>query len=230
MILDCYRITVNPKFYGHISRFNRGVRSIPVADLLMVILIVATILTVPTLAGGNFLLKFILVVMVIVLIVKTAVEYRHKKYDFELVFIFDEAFEKLIPQRKDAANVCKKYLDLKSQKGEIEKWGEIESKEREKVEPVLDFFEDVGFYLHGNQISDEVAHHHYYHWLLGYWSNLESYIQFYHKHDPNGEPSAYVWIEPLFERLSEIEKKLPMPKTFLKSNSDKMDFLDEESD
>jgi ABC-type siderophore export system fused ATPase/permease subunit len=118
---------VNPKFYGHISRLNRGVRSIPVADLLMVILILATILTVPTLAGGNFLLKFILVVMVIVLIVKTAVEYRHKKYDFELVFIFDEAFEKLVPQRKAAANVCKKYLDLKSQKGEIEKWGEMET-------------------------------------------------------------------------------------------------------
>jgi len=35
-----------------------------------------------------------------------------------------------------------------------------------------------------------------------YWSNLEFYIHFYHQHDPNGEPSAYVWIEPLSERLS----------------------------
>ena len=105
---------VNSRYNGLISRLHRGVRSIPVADLLMAILILATILTVPTLAGGNFILKFILVVMVIVLIVKTAVEYRIKKYDYELVFIFDAAFEKLIPQRKEAANVCKKYLNMKS--------------------------------------------------------------------------------------------------------------------
>ena len=228
MKLPCYRTPVNPRLSSHISRLNRGARSIPAADLLMVILIMATIVTFPAVAGSNIGLKLMLFVMVVVLILKTFVEYRHKKYDFELVFIFDEAFEKLIPKRVEAVEVCKKYLDLKSQKGDVEKWGEMEAKEREKVEPVLDFFEDIGFYLHGNQISDEVAHHHYYHWVLGYWSVLESYVEFYHKHDPNGEPSAYVWIQPLFERLCEIEKTRPVPKTFLKSYEDKMDFLNEE--
>lgn len=216
--------------------------AIPIADLLTVILIVVAVVAIgATFIGGNAnpqtmpylwtawrVAFWTGVVLIVLLILKTRVEYKRRKFDYTLAFIFDEWFEKLKSQRSEAAKVCKRYLDLKSQKGEVEKWGDIAVDDREKVEPVLDFFEDLGFYLHGDQISDEVAHHHYYHWLLGYYSVLESYIEFYHKHDPNGEPSGYVWIGPLFDRLSEIEKTRPRPTLILKSYEAKTDFLKEE--
>jgi len=233
---------VNPKTSAHLAKGRRILTAIPTADLLTVILIIVTVGTIgATLIGGNVTPQTMPylwaawkaaigtgIVLIVLLILKTRVEYKRRKYDYTLAFILDEWFEKLELQRSEAAKVCKKYLDLKSQKGDMEKWGDIAVEEREKVEPVLDFFEDLGFYLHGDQISDEVAHHHYYHWLLGYYSILESYIEFYQKHDPNGEPSAYVWIEPLFNRLSEIEKTRPRPTLILKSYEAKVDFLKEE--
>ena len=84
---------------------------------------------------------------------------------------------------------------------------------QEKVEPVLDFFEDLGFYLRGDQFSDEVAHHHFFHSIRGWYSNLESYVEYYR--NVRNENAAYENIKPLHERLSRIEKGYDKPKLWL---------------
>lgn len=126
-----------------------------------------------------------------------------------------------------AAKVCIQYLNFPSQKGEMEKWGEIPVKEREKVEPVLDFFETVGFYLEGGQISDEVVHHHFHHWMRGWYSNLKSYIDYYQKIE--NEEAAYINVRKLYDRVSLIEGEFPRPTVFLTTREQKLDFLEEES-
>jgi hypothetical protein len=235
---------VNSKFSANFARASRVWDAIPLTDLLTVIIIIISIITIGAIlisgsgstapqAHSSLLIAFIIacstgVILLGVLILKTSGNYRKTTYDYTFAFVLDEWFEKLKPSRLEAVEACKKYLNLNSQKNEVEKWGEIAVEERAKVEPVLDFFEDLGFYLHGCQISDEVAHHHYHHWLRGYYSVLKSYIKFYQENDEKGDASAYIWIGPLFERLSEIEKKRPMPKLILKSYEDKMDFLNEE--
>jgi len=37
----------------------------------------------------------------------------------------------------------------------------LDDAELAKIDDVLDFFEDLGFYQHGYQISPEVIHHHF---------------------------------------------------------------------
>jgi hypothetical protein len=171
------------------------------------------------------------IVLFVVLIPKTMLEYRKKTFDYELISKYDEKFESLDHARQKAAKVCKSYLNLeKNGSDEVSKWEFIDKHDRSRIEPILDFFEDLGFYLKGDQFSDLVVHHYFYHWIRGYYSVLKSYIDFYRKE--NGDESAYIHIESLFQRVSvvEIEQKYKYPKLLLDSKEEKIDFIEDEID
>jgi hypothetical protein len=70
-----------------------------------------------------------------------------------------------------------------------------------EIEPVLDIWEDLGFLVHGDQISDEVAHHYFYHWMRMYVQPLQEHLA------ELGEKGAaeYKYTLMLFDRLRIVE-------------------------
>jgi hypothetical protein len=164
-------------------------------------------------------------VLVLLLVVKTRLEYRRRTYDPTLIFEFQKTFDSLEDERCQAARVCMAFLDAPQ---DSRNWRAVPKKKQEKVEPVLDFLEDLGFYLCGDQLSDEVTHHHFFHWIRGWYSNLESYIEYYR--NVRHEAAAYENIKSLHHRVSRIEKLYDKPRLWLQTDQEKREFLNEECD
>jgi hypothetical protein len=61
----------------------------------------------------------------------------------------------------------------------------------------------VGFYAEADQISREVAHHHLYHWIRGYWFAAQPYID----EKQRGEGTWWDHLSILYEETAEIEAK-----------------------
>src|SRR5208337_690632 len=194
------------------ARLKRGFTSIPTADLLVSILVVVAIITiaVPLIGGQNMtpensqfiwhVLEAAIAigfVLLVILVIKTRLEYRRRTYDPTLIFEFQKAFDLLedTHARCKAAKVCMAFLKAPE---DSRNWQAFPRREQEELEPVLDFLEDLGFYLRGDQFSEEVAHHHFFHWIRGWYSNLESYVEYYR--DVRNEKAAYENIEPLYKR------------------------------
>jgi hypothetical protein len=96
-----------------------------------------------------------------------------------------------------------------------------------EVEIVLDILEDIGFYVKHDEISIEVAHHHFYHWIRGYIQTADGYIAEYRREDP----LAYEHCKFLLEAVSAFEaKKIKREAAELHWNeNDINEFLEEEA-
>ena len=92
-------------------------------------------------------------------------------------------------QRSHAAST------LLANKGHL---GEITKPELASMDDVLDFLEDLGFYQRADHISPELVHHHFFHWVRGYWQAAETYINAWRKK----EPARWSHVEELFEQLA----------------------------
>ena len=68
------------------------------------------------------------------------------------------------------------------------------------IDDMLDFLEDVGLYRRADQISPELAHHHFFHWTRGYWQAAKPYIQAWREK----EPARWSHVEELFDTGCEI--------------------------
>jgi hypothetical protein len=141
-------------------------------------------------------------------------EYQHRTYDPTLAFRFDERFysDEFKATRFTAAKV------LKDNQGNLRRT----DTELEDVEDMLDFFEDIGFYAQGDQITPEVAHHHFYHWIRGYYLAARDYIEAWQAQ----ERTRWTHFKELFDVASEIEDK-SRGKTILKGEEISA-FLDQE--
>jgi uncharacterized integral membrane protein len=223
-----------PKNESLWAKLRRALTSIPTADLLAAILVVVAIVTIAAiLVGGNQNAPLTWIVLtaaivtgitlVALLVIKTRLEYRRRTYDPTLTFEFQRMFDSLEEARCEAARVSRSFLDIPAQS---RKWEAVPKRDREKLEPVLDFLEDLGFYLQGDQFSDEVAHHSFFHWIRGWYSNLESYVEYYRT--AKNEMAAYEHIKMLHARVSEIEKRYEKAKLWLTTDQEKLDFLKEE--
>jgi hypothetical protein len=222
-----------PRSQSLSAKLRRALTSIPTADLLAAILVVVTIAAI--LVGGNehaprtwILLKATVltgIILVALLVAKTRLEYRRRTYDPTVAFEFQRMFDSLEGARCEAAKVCKSFLDIPAQ---LRKWEAVLKQDQEKVEPVLDFLEDLGFYLQGDQFSDEVVHHTFFHWIRGWYSNLESYVEYYRT--VKNEKAAYEHIKALHARVWEIEKRYEKAKPWLTTDQEKLDFLKEENE
>jgi hypothetical protein len=230
-------VYVKPGSSACAAKIKRAVTSIPTADLLATLGVIATIVTVAASLAGTevkpettpliwLILRIAIVVgtvFLVLLIVRTRLEYRRRTFDPTLILQFQATWDGMEQVREEAAKACEKYLSFPE---ESRDWQRIEKTDREMVEPVLDFFEDLGFYLKGDQFSDEVVYHHFYHWIRGWYSNLESYVEYYrHK---KKEMAAYTCIQDLYELTSRLERKSPQATVFLKSDAEKRAFLAEE--
>jgi len=166
------------------SKGRRVLASIPIADLLAFSVAVTAILTIgASIVGGNVkpetlpfwekskaVAKVFAWILAPILVCKTWLEYNRRKYDPELMFTLQKDFDALDEERALAATVCIAFLSgADKEADETKRWTLVDPREREKVEPVLDFFEDVGFYLKGDQFSDDVVHHNSHHWIRGWY-------------------------------------------------------------
>lgn len=95
-----------------------------------------------------------------------------------------------------------------------------------EIETVLDVFEDIGFYVKHDEMSVEVAHHHFYYWIRGYVQTAGDYIDDYRREDE----TAYEHCAFLLKAVSQFEaKKLKTSIVTLRWNEkDIADFLEDE--
>lgn len=127
-------------------------------------------------------------VVALFLVLSAYFEYRRRTYDCTLISRYDETFDKMITQRITAARFL---LDRSINSG----------KECGALEDILDIFEDLGFYLKGNQLSSEVAHHTFEYCIRTYCQAAESYIAEMRRK----EPTIWEHLDYLLSAVSRIE-------------------------
>jgi hypothetical protein len=142
-------------------------------------------------------------------------EYRQRTYDPTLGLRFDERFssEAMIDIRKKAAATL------------LSNYGNLRRVDRDlvDVDDILDFLEDLGFYQHGHQISPEVSHHLFYHWIRGYYVAARDRVEAYQR----DEPARWAHIKELYEMTNTIEGQFDKHRRDLSQDQIKI-FLEEE--
>lgn len=157
------------------------------------------------------------VIGVVLLIFQLYSEYCLRTYDPTWIFKFDEHFynDDMKRVRAKAAKL------LKERQGDLRRTSE----DLADIDDVLDFFEDLGFYEYGDQITPEVTHHHFYHWIRGYYLASRDYIDAWREE----EPTRWEHIPTLFDDTSAIEEKRARGKGSRSlTQSEVTTFLDEE--
>ncbi len=125
-------------------------------------------------------------------------EYKRRIHDPTLALHYQSLFDQqYLKKRLHAAEVLLKHNPEELQ--------EIEKKESElyPIDDLLDFFEDLGFYAEGDQISQVVVHNHFYYWFQGYWSKAHFYAEAWQQKDK--DPARWEHIQKLFDLTSQIE-------------------------
>ena len=140
------------------------------------------------------LLILALLIALAFIILQARLEYRRKTYDPTWIFKFDERFKGMRQERLNASQLLLNDISTPAS---------LDDAELAKIDDVLDFFEDLGFYQHGYQISPEVIHHHFYHWIRGYWSAARTYVE----RSRRDERKAWEHLEELFETGCDIETR-----------------------
>jgi hypothetical protein len=153
------------------------------------------------------------------LVVQTYVEYKRRTYDPTWVLKLQEMWESKEDIRAAASQVIRDHGD------KLAKVNEYESL-LSPIDDALDLLEDIGFYVHGDQISPEVAHHHFYHWIRGYWCAAQEYIQAWQAK----ETARWEHLPKLYDETSEIELSIQGGKKaqLWRSDSQMAEFLNEE--
>jgi hypothetical protein len=120
---------------------------------------------------------------------------QQRTYDPTWAFRFDDRLYS--DELKEAR--CRAAKILKNNQGKLRST----DKGLEDIDDVLDFLEDIGFYVHGDQISPEVAHHHFFHWIRGYYLAARDYIEAWQEQ----ESASWMHIKELFETTRQIETR-----------------------
>lgn len=122
-------------------------------------------------------------------------EYQQLTNDPTWAFRFDDRLYS--DELKEAR--CRAAKIFKNNQGKLRST----DKGLEDIDDVLDFLEDIGFYVHGDQISPEVAHHHFFHWIRGYYLAARDYIEAWQEQ----ESASWMHIKELFETTRQIETR-----------------------
>jgi hypothetical protein len=138
---------------------------------------------------------------VVLLALQWSAEYRKRTYDPTWALKFDALFNNnsMWQTRSKAARA------LKANQGKLR--GDLELSD---VDDVLDFFEDLGFYMKGDQITPEVVHHAFHYWIRGYYTAAREYVESAQEDDP----TAWECVPELFKTIHEIDEEHAKGKAF----------------
>jgi hypothetical protein len=134
-------------------------------------------------------------VAVVIAIFQTWEKYVRATYNPTWTLKYQDLWEQAVEKRSKAAETIK---SLRKELENIEKWGH----ELAEIDDALDILEDIGFYVNGSQISPESAHHHFYHWIRGYYQLAKPYLEAQHK----DEPKRWRNIKFLYDVTRQVEK------------------------
>ena len=96
---------------------------------------------------------------------------KRRKYDPTLALKYtDMFFYDLEAERRKATEVLIKFHE-----GKNRNWEEIP--DRCEIDPVLDVFDDIGFLLQGNQMSDWVVYQYFSYWIHLYYQAAAGYVE-----------------------------------------------------
>jgi hypothetical protein len=133
--------------------------------------------------------------------------YLAKTYDHSLVMKFQADFDNLKEKpesgpstRHKCASACLSFMQQQHWQTNGD-WGLVNYSD--EIEDILDFLEDLGFYLRQNQLSDEVVYHHFCHWILIYVPPLERYIN--KRRVDDGEPTTWEHVAYLYKTMVVME-------------------------
>jgi hypothetical protein len=127
------------------------------------------------------------------LLAKSINTHRDRIYNPLLISRYWDAFEKMEgDKRPAAAQACLDFL-------KVGDWAKVS--EPERIEDVLDFFEDLGFNLKNKQLSIELIHHNFDHWIRLYLQVCDAYIAEYRKK----EPARWEYCDLLRRKTDQIE-------------------------
>lgn len=145
------------------------------------------------------LLYVLVAIALIVWLAQSFFAYRRRTHEPQLVLRFQDTWE------SDQGHTLRKRAGKAMQKlkGQL---ADIDSHERalSDIDEALDVLEDVGFYMFGDQISPEAAHHHFFYWISGYWHCARDYIDAIRKADP----TRWENLGQLYETTLAIERGL----------------------
>jgi len=183
-------------------------RSVPYAQVLSIIgVLVGLIGSISTTAVDSnpgsidwhrffFWLTILFFCGLLLIAIQTHLRYRKEKYDPILALKYQDEFLGMEDKRSKAAVALK---NRRNNLAEIFK----NKEELDCIDAILDFLDDLGFYLEGDQISAEVMHQHFYYWIRGYWLACRPYIEKWQSQE--NESPRWNHIKDLFEETCEVE-------------------------
>ncbi len=200
-----------------IARFIRSILEISFSAIILFLLAISL----PTLSpqgahittyfgiGPSAQVVFILIAAALIIYQAYKV-YKSTTYEHGLILKYQDAFEKMEVQRNAAANACLAFIQQENWETGGD-WNKVPHSD--EVEHVLDIFEDIGFYLKGNKVSDVVVHHHLCHWILIYFLPLRRYI--FKRRKEEGETTCWEHVPWLHKMMvgMEARKSWKLPST-----------------
>jgi hypothetical protein len=156
------------------------------------------------------------IIAVLLLTFRARSEYLQRTYDPTWINKFNEQFfdQEMIKSRQLAAKTLMEYS------------GRLESgdKQLRNIDDVLDFFEELGFYVKGDQISPEFAHQSFYYWIEGFCAAAKPYIK------RKQEISATAWdhIDYLYTVTKQVEDEITKKKNEEFDSAELTMFLNDE--
>jgi len=159
--------------------------------------------------------------------IQSGLEYQRRTHEPTLALKYQEVFDSDEMRKVKRPEAARAIGEFRTGVLEFERAEDRRAME-DRVDDILDLFEDVGFLVAGGQISPEVAHHFFFHWLRGYWRSAERYIA-----EQRGlNPTQWEHVGRLVAITEEIEDWDVFEKTDASSNTNDDDeireFLDEE--
>ena len=146
--------------------------------------------------------------------------YREATFSPEWPLRFQDRFDRLAENRtrSRAASVCSHFISHKEWPTDKSVIGDVEE--------VLDFFEDLGFYMENWLLSPETLHHHFYHWARIYIQSAGNYIVL----RQSLEPTCWRHCRYLLDKLSRVEARLSRRRlSHLRLTNEKLlEYLSEE--
>jgi len=110
----------------------------------------------------------------------------------------------------------------------IEYEGRLDSgdKQLNYINDVLDFFEQLGFYVKGDKVSPEFVHQSFYYWIEGYYAAARPHIV----REQTMNPTAWDHIEYLYIVTKQVEEEITKKKVKKLDSTELRSFLDDESE
>ena len=147
---------------------------------------------------------FCIVAAFVLLVYQVHRIYLAKTHDHALILKYQELWDvkAMVKWRSECATNC--LATIRQQDWEKSTDATALTNE-DAIESILDLFEDIGFYLKGGYLTDEIVHHHFCHYIAIYVPVLLRYVERRRKDEQ--EPTTWEHVPELYKRMIVVEAR-----------------------